>query len=271
MDSKQISIGQASLNVVDVGEGPVILLVHGFPLSHAMWKFQIEELSSRFRVIAPDLPGFGDSSASSVSPAGEPAMSMRSLADGLAALLDALGVAEPIAYCGLSMGGYIGWQFWRHHGQRVSHLIACDTRAAADSEQVRRARKISAQSVMQTGAARVADTMVQKLFHDPQSKSKQSIVGEIHQVISQTEPSSIAAGQLAMAARSDASEWISEIDIPTLFVVGQFDEITTPTEMRQNAELVRGSQFLEVANAGHMVPLENPGEFNQGLIGFLDG
>ena len=265
MDSKQISIGQTSLNVVDVGNGPALLLVHGFPLSHAMWKFQIEELSSRFRVIAPDLPGFGS------SPAGETPMSMRSLADSLASLLDAMDVVEPFAYCGLSMGGYVGWQFWRHHGERLSHLIACDTRAAGDSEQVHRARKISAQSVMQTGAARVADTMVQKLFHDPESESKQTIVGEIHQVISQTDPSSIAAGQLAMAARPDASDWISEIDVPTLFVVGQFDEITTPSEMRQNAELVGGSQFLEVANAGHMVPLENPVEFNGGLIEFLDG
>jgi len=264
MDSKQISIGQTSLNVVDVGEGPVILLVHGFPLSQTMWKFQIEELSNRFRVIAPDLPGFG------ASPAGEPTMSMRSLADGLAALLDAMGVAERVAYCGLSMGGYVGWQFWRHHRERISHLIACDTRAAADSEQVRRARKISAQSVMQTGAGLVANSMVKKLFHDPESKSKQSVVAEIHQLISQTEPASIAAGQLAMAARPDATEWISQIDIPTLFVVGEFDAITTPTEMHQNAELVRGSQFLEVANAGHMVPLENPVEFNRGLIEFLN-
>ena len=117
MDSKQISVGQTSLNVVDVGNGPALLLVHGFPLSHVMWKFQVEELSSRFRVIVPDLPGFGS------SPAGETPMSMRSLADSLASLLDAMDVVEPFAYCGLSMGGYVGWQFWRHHGERLSHLI----------------------------------------------------------------------------------------------------------------------------------------------------
>ena len=225
MKPEQISIGETFVNTIDVGSGPVILLVHGFPLSHQMWKFQIETLSDRYRVIAPDLPGFGS------SPVSQTPMSMQGLADTLAVMLDSMGVAEPVAYCGLSMGGYVGWQFWKHHRQRLSHLIACDTRAACDTEQVHRARQIAAHSVMQTGAATVADSMVQKLFHDPDSERKQSIVGEVHQVISQTSPASIAAGQLAMADRPDATDWISEIEVPTLFVVGEFDEITTPQEL----------------------------------------
>jgi len=264
MKPKHISLGQTYLNAIDVGSGPVVLLVHGFPLSHQMWKFQIEELSGRYRVIAPDLPGFGS------SPQSETPMSMRSLADCLVAMLESLGVTEPVAYCGLSMGGYVGWQFYKYHRRWLSHLIACDTRAAGDSQEVYRARKISALSVKQTGAAAVADTMVGKLFHDSDSNSKQPIVSEVHQVISQSSPASIAAGQLAMAERPDATGWISEIDVPTLFVVGQFDTITTPQEMRSNADLVPGSKFLQIADAGHMAPLENPVEFNQGLIEFLD-
>lgn len=264
MKLNQISVGEAFVNTIDVGSGPVILLVHGFPLSHQMWKFQIEALSSRYRVIAPDLPGFGS------SPVCDTPMSMRGLADTLAAMLESMGVAEPVAYCGLSMGGYVGWQFWKHHRPRLSHLIACDTRAACDSEEVHRARKIAAHSVMQTGAITVANSMVEKLFHEPGSERNQSIVGEIHEVISQTSPASIAAGQLAMADRLDATPWISKIEIPTLFVVGQFDKITTSQEMRSNADLVPGSEFLEIADAGHMAPLENHAEFNQGLIEFLN-
>ena len=265
MKLKQIPIGQTFVNAIDIGSGPVILLVHGFPLSHQMWKYQIEALSDRYRVIAPDLPGFGS------SPVSPTAMSIKGLADGLAAMLESMGVAQPVAYCGLSMGGYVGWQFWKYHRQRLSHLIACDTRAAGDTEQVHRARKIAAHSVRQTGAATVANSMVRKLFHAADSEPKQAIVGEVHQVISQTSPDSIAAGQLAMADRPDATPWISEIEIPTLFVVGEFDEITTPEEMRRNADLVRGANFLKIADAGHMAPLENPVEFNRGLIGFLQG
>ena len=122
---------------------------------------------------------------------------------------------------------------------------------------------------MQTGAATVADSMLQKLFHDPDSERKQTITQGVHQVISQTSPATIAAGQLAMADRPDATGWISEIEIPTLFVVGEFDGITTPEQMRANADLVPGSKFLQVADAGHMAPLENPVEFNAGLVEFL--
>ena len=263
MKLNQISIGESFVNTIDIGSGPVILLVHGFPLSHLMWKYQIEALSSRFRIIAPDLPGFGS------SPVNQTTISMQGLADGLAAMLDSMGVAEPVAYCGLSMGGYVGWQFWRHHRQRLSHLSACDTRAACDTDEVVRARRIAAHSVKQTGAKTVADSMVQKLFHRPDSELKQAIAGEVHQVISQTSPASIAAGQLAMAERPDATPWLSEIEIPTLFVVGEFDGITTPEEMEANAGLVPDSQFLQIADSGHMAPLENPGEFNARLVEFL--
>ncbi len=264
MEPKQIPVGTKRLNVVDVGTGPVILLGHGFPLSHAMWKYQIDGLANRFRIVAADLPGFG------ASPASQTPISMRGLADTLAGLLDAMGVTEPVAYCGLSMGGYVGWQFWKHHRDRLSHLIACDTRAAGDTEQVKRARNISAQSVMKTGANPVADSMVQKLFHDSDSASKQTIVGEVHRIIAQTDPASIATGQLAMAERPDATPWLSEIEIPTLFVVGEFDEITTPEEMKGNADLVSGSRFIQIENAGHMAPLENHVQFNWELMKFLD-
>ena len=118
MKPEQISIGETFVNTIDVGSGPVILLVHGFPLSHQMWKFQIETLSDRYRVIAPDLPGFGS------SPVSQTPMSMQGLADTLAVMLESMGVAEPVAYCGLSMGGYVGWQFWKHHRQRLSNDIA---------------------------------------------------------------------------------------------------------------------------------------------------
>ena len=104
-----------------------LLLVHGFPLDHTMWAAQIEAISSRCRVIAPDLRGFGRS-----PPAGE-RTTMEQFADDLAGLLDAIGISEPVVYCGLSMGGYIGWQFWRKHANRLRGLILCDTRATADS------------------------------------------------------------------------------------------------------------------------------------------
>src|SRR5687767_13095699 len=102
----KVPLSDGTLNVLDQGSGPPLLLVHGFPLDHTMWFGQIDHFSRRWRVIAPDLRGFG---ASTVTPG---TVTMEQFADDLNALLDALGISEPVHLCGLSMGGYIGWQFF---------------------------------------------------------------------------------------------------------------------------------------------------------------
>lgn len=264
MEAYTVGVGGSTINVLDVGSGPPILFVHGFPLDHCMWRFQIDGLSKQNRVICPDLPGFGGSQAT-----GKP-MSMQGFADDLAAMLEALNVNEPVVYCGLSMGGYIGWQFWKNHSEKISHLVACDTRAANDSQHVARGRRIMAESVRKTGTSPVADAMTEKLFYQSDDPAKKEVIEQTHAIISQTDPLSIAGGQLAMAQRADATAWLSEINVPTLFVVGEHDEITPPEEMRCNADRVANATYLEIPAAGHMAPLENPGDFNRGLIEFLD-
>lgn len=262
MKLKTVATKNATFNVLDEGKGLPILFAHGFPLDHSMWRFQLEPFAKSNRVICPDLPGFGKSTfnANTDNP-----ISMRSFADSLADLLNAIEVDQPIVLCGLSMGGYVGWQFWKHHHERLAALVACNTRAASDTEQVGRARKISAESVRETGAASVADAMIPKVFF----QTEKEIAHQTHSVISKTDPESIATGQIAMSLRPDATPWLSDIEIPCLFVAGQHDEITTPTEMRENSELVPNSTFVEIAGAGHMSPLECPGEFNQTLNAFL--
>src|SRR5690606_40243699 len=101
-----ITANGVDLNVLITGEGPPILLVHGFPLDHTMWREQIDHLAKSRRVIAPDLRGFGGSR--SVDPLG---VSVETYTDDLAALLDALDISEPICLCGLSMGDYIALAF----------------------------------------------------------------------------------------------------------------------------------------------------------------
>jgi 3-oxoadipate enol-lactonase len=128
MSTTQFSIGECSLNVVQEGNGRPLLLVHGFPLDSSMWQGQIDALADQFRVIAPDLRGFGQSCVTPGS------VTMQEYADDLAALLKAMHVGEPVIFCGLSMGGYIGWQFVARHPEKLSALIVADSRALADNE-----------------------------------------------------------------------------------------------------------------------------------------
>jgi 3-oxoadipate enol-lactonase len=261
---KSLKLGDQTIRYVDQGRGRCLLFVHGFPLDHTSWQFQIDELSDNFRVICPDLPGFGMS-----LPVCEQ-WSLRQLADDLAEMLQRLDIATA-AFCGLSMGGYIGWQFAHFHSHRLEALVACDTRAKNDSEAVARGRQIMANSVHQQGSASVADQMIPKLFSDSSLQAKSDLVAMTRATISRTDPDSIAMGQLAMAERPDATTLLEEINVPTMFAVGEFDQITSPEEMRSDARRVKDSHFRVISGAGHLAPLENPAEFNLELTKFLQG
>ncbi len=251
-------------------DGIPILLVHGFPLDHSMWLNQIDGLDSdgeRLRMLCPDLLGCGQSDAINGD------MSMEQIADQLAAMLDRIGVSRKVVFCGLSMGGYVGWQFLKRHRDRVSHLVACNTRAAGDTEDAARGRKKMAKSVSRIGSQPIADAMMPSLFYSPltltsEDQQKRTL---INQVIGSTEAQTIAKLQLAMAARPDMTPFLNQIDVPTLVVSGRHDTFTPEEEMRAMAEAIPGSTFVCVENAAHLTPLENGPAFNQALIEFLLG
>ncbi len=259
-----VNIGQVHLNVVDRGSGDPLLLVHGFPLDHTMWNAQIEVLSSHYRVIAPDLRGFGRSGST-----GDEMTTMGQFADDLAALLDALQIGEPVTFCGLSMGGYIAWEFYRRHRARLAALVLCDTRAAADSEEAARGRRLMASRVMAEGALAVPEAMLPKLLARLTLEERPEMVESLRQTMLATRPASIAAAQRGMAAREDSTALLGEIDLPVLIIVGEHDAITTVEEMRQVAGKIPGAQFVEVSHAGHLSPLENPPVVSGAIEEFL--
>ena len=273
---KTLELQGRCVSYIDEGEGDPLLLVHGFPLDHSMWQQQIDFFKTKYRVICPDLPGFGASEplVEAGVAASELSFSMGGFADWLIDLLAAIDCPQPVNFCGLSMGGYIGWQFWRRHASRVKSMIAANTRAAADDELVRRARHMAAAQVRVSGAGPVANAMVQKLFYIPDGQNALDIgyIASAHQTIRATSTSSIAAGQIGMSQRIDATDWLSEISetgMPMLFVAGEFDEITTPVEMQANAAAVTNAQFEIIAAAGHLTPLEKPAAFNTVVDRFL--
>ena len=266
MDSNSVVVDGKPWNVRDTKQdcpGGIILFVHGFPLDHSMWAGQIERLSSHCRIIAPDLPGFGGSHVV------DGTITMSEYADGLSQLLDTLSIDEPIHFCGLSMGGYVGWEFWRRHNSRLKSLIQADTRAVADSQEVARARQIMAQTIVNDGSPSVADSMIGKLFGPQAAESIPKVVKHTHKVMAETDPRGIGAAQRGMAERADFVESLGEISVPSLLVCGAADGISPPDEMRAIADAMPNAAFVEIADAGHLAPLEQPGAFNDAVMSFL--
>ncbi len=258
-----VSINGDSFFVTDQGSGPPLLLVHGFPLNHTMWIHQIEEFASRHRVLAPDLRGFGKS----VVTAGT--VTMQQHADDLAAILDKMEINDPIVFCGLSMGGYIAWQFVEKYGGRLAGLILCDTRAIADTEEAREGRIAMAKRVLQEDPEFVAEAMLPKLVARDTSASRPEIARAIREMIVGTAPNGIAAAQRGMAERPDVTQQLSTIKVPTLVIVGEHDEISRAQEMREIADAIPNSRFVEIAGAGHMTPMEQPEALNAAMRKFL--
>jgi len=216
-----------------------------------------------WRAIVPDLRGCG---RSQITPG---TVTMEQMADDLAGLLDELDVREPVVYCGLSMGGYVAWQFLKKHASRLRGLVLCDTRSAADTPEAVQSRMKMLDHVLRAGTTYVAEAMMPRLFAAESFQRIGEQIESLRRIILASHPQSIAAALRGIAARPDSTPMLPGIAVPTLVVVGEHDVITPVAEARSMAAAIPGAQFEIIPRAGHMAPLENPRAFNAALTGFL--
>jgi pimeloyl-ACP methyl ester carboxylesterase len=263
-----IDVNGIRLAYSDTGTGsPVALLVHGFPLNRSMWDPQIGRLrAAGWRVIAPDLRAFG---ASEAGPRG--ALTMDLHADDLAALLHGLSVREPVVYVGLSMGGYVGFAFWRRHPDRMRALALLDTRASPDTPEAQADRHRLAAEVEATGSPQpVIEAMMPRMFSPhlrPHSVPEQLVRG----MMASSSTRAVADGARGLALRPSSFPTLATISVPSLVVVGEFDALTPPADSEGIAEGIRGARLVRIDQAGHMSNMENPEAVNDALLGVLDG
>jgi 3-oxoadipate enol-lactonase len=241
-----------------------LVLLHGFPLSRDMWRPQMEALSDAFRVLAPDLPGFG-------SAASTPTPSIDGMADAVARFLDAQGVTDPVALGGLSMGGYVALAFARKYPQRLRALILADTRAEPDDAAGKANRDKMIAFAGEHPAADVIEQMLPKLVCEETRTQRPEVVAELRRIGSAQPTAGIIAALQALRDRPDAGPLLGSIAVPTLVIVGAEDALTPPAMSQNLAAHIPGAKLVTIAGAGHMSNLEKPREFNDALRQFLSG
>lgn len=250
----------------DTGEGtPTVLLVHGYPFNRATWDPQLGPLRDQgARVIVPDLRGFGASEAGAGGP-----LTMERHADDLAALLDHLGVREPVVFGGLSMGGYIAFAFWRRHAERARAFVLADTKASADTPEARENRLKLARAAEQDGSAEpIVQAMLPRMF-SPAVPPEHALARQLRAIMAGTSGPSAAAGMRGLADRPDSLDLLPGIRVPTLVLVGDQDAITPVADAERLAAGVPGAQLTVIPGAGHVSNMEQPEAFNAALLGFL--
>lgn len=242
-----------------------MVLLHAFPLTASMWSPQRAALSEAgWRAITPDLRGFGGTALEESEP------SLDAVADDIVAMLDSRRVTEPVILGGLSMGGYVAMAFMRRHPERVAALVLADTKAAADSPEAAANRERIAAAVVEADSSLLlVDELLPKLVGATTKERRPLVMGRVKALIETARPAAVAWAQRAMAARPDSRESLAQVGVPTLVVVGEEDEISSPAEAEEIAAAVPGARLVRIPASGHLTAVETPEEFNAALLAFL--
>jgi pimeloyl-ACP methyl ester carboxylesterase len=263
MPELRVANGTLTLAYRDTGGGGnVVVLLHGFPFNSELWLPQIEELGKRVRIIAPDFRGFGGSDPSPAP------YSLARLADDAAELLEALDVPRAVVG-GLSMGGYVAFEFYRRHRSKVAALLLADTRPDPDSVEARANRARMAELALTRGSAAVTAELLPKLLTPDTRARRPEAERALRRMMDAAAPEATAAALRAMAERTDSRPLLPDISVPVLVAGGTEDALTPPTEMRDWAHRIPNAQVEFIDGAGHVPNLERPDAFNALLLDLL--
>jgi 3-oxoadipate enol-lactonase len=240
--------------------GPALFLLHGFPLDHRMWLNQIEPLGERYRVIVPELRGFGQSTVDSD-------YSLADLAEDVEQVRQHLAAREQIHLVGLSMGGYVCFEYWHAYTMNLKSLVLANTKPSADDETAKQGRFAMAAKALEQGTWPAVAPMMDRLIGANCRGS--AVETTMREMMESASPQAVAAAQRAMAERRDFTPMLPSIAIPTLIITGQHDVIAPPEPTQAWASQIPNSRYVELPDAGHMTTMESPEQFNQALIDFI--
>jgi 3-oxoadipate enol-lactonase len=255
-------INGISLAYGDVGKGSAVVLIHGFPLCRGMWKSQEEAVSAAgFRLIMPDLRGFGESDA----PDG--AYSMSLFADDIVALLDYLGI-EKAVIGGMSMGGYVLLNILERYPERASAACFIATRSTPDDEAVKEVRLALLERTKRFGVPTVAEIFSSRVFAG-EAAEKRDLRRHLYRWMSCADIAGVEGTLHALMDRKDYTPLLGSFTLPAL-VIGADQDGTVPlADLGILTEGLPESELCIIPDAGHMVNVEQPAAFNECLIRFL--
>jgi 3-oxoadipate enol-lactonase len=248
-----------TLEYDDIGNGLPLLLIHAFPLDRTMWRAQLAGLQQIYRVVAPDLRGFGQSSDT-----GGASVSMEQYAEDLRALLDSLNVKQAVI-AGLSMGGYVALAFVARYADHVKGLVLANTRAVPDSEAGRQGRLANVARLREEGVGFLIDALAPKML-GPAAKPEFSVT--VRSTMARQRASGLISALLGMADRPDRSALLPFINVPTLVITGSADELIPPADSEAMHQAIPNSQLVTLPEAGHLSNLDKADAFNDALRQF---
>jgi pimeloyl-ACP methyl ester carboxylesterase len=268
MPRQYIHLGSRTISYFDSSPADrtaaVLVLVHAFPLGAGMWEGQIKALTPGWRLIAPDLRGFGGSTLAEpdVTP------SMDDYGRDVIDLLNELDVARAVIG-GCSMGGYAVFAALRHAPELARAVVLIDTRTNADSPEARANRRSMLALLDREGPSGVARDMMPKLLGKTTIESRTDVEPLVRLLAKQQNANALRGAIHRMMTRPDSSEVLKGLGVPLLIVVGEEDTLTPPEDAHRMAALNPRAQLVVMPHTGHLPNLEQPVAFNEILRAFL--
>jgi pimeloyl-ACP methyl ester carboxylesterase len=260
---------KASINGIkiafdDLGRGPAVILIHGFPFNRKMWAPQISSLTENgFRVIAPDLRGFGESEA------GEDAFNIRTFSDDIARLMTHLGIGRAVMV-GMSLGGEVVLDLLERYPRKVvATSILAPALPPADAEE--QIRYLNFAELVQEGHHQTAlDGLCQWIFPGQQTEAKLAMIESVRELMESVDLNTLARGMAFCARQKNWVENGEPHNIPSLVLTGALDKLSPPKRNEILARLLPKGRLKIFSEAGHMLNLEAARDLNQYLLNFLE-
>jgi 3-oxoadipate enol-lactonase len=263
--------GSAVIHYTDTGppgqhpHAPTVFFGHGLLFGGWMFRAQIAALRDRFRCVAIDWRGQGESGAT------VDGYDMDTLTDDASGLIGTLGVA-PVHYVGLSMGGFVGQRLAARRAHLVRTLTLLDTSPAPEDPDKARRYRLMASIYRLTGISPLRRAVQPLMFGpaflaDPGSKP---VTDEWARRLRRCRRSGVSKAVLAVANRAGVEQEIRAITVPTLVIVGADDAAIPPPKSRRIAEQIDNARLVQIPDCGHSSTVEQPQAVTALLSEFLD-
>src|ERR1700687_528502 len=206
--------GDAHLSYEIAGAGPDVVLLHPFPLNRHFWDSVVGQLSTRYRLILPDLRAHGESEL------GEGPVTMQKLADDLSRLCRQERITKAF-FVGVSIGGYLLCEFWRRYRAHVAALVLANTRPGAETPEGKANRLQLAHRVLHEGT----ESFIEEMLSKTTRTNRPDLVDRARQMMQSMSAEDVAGLQRGMAERPDSVATLATINVPTLLIAGSDDSI----------------------------------------------
>jgi 3-oxoadipate enol-lactonase len=247
------------VNASQTGEGPPLILLHSLLSDRASFERIVPKLSESFRVIVPELPGFGQSAPAS----GGLAVVAKRMAD---AVRDCAGGEDAIVL-GNGYGGFVALQMAVDHPKAAARLVLADC-GAAFSEPGRQAFRNMAAASRSNGLAAITDVAMRRLFAPEFQEKNPELMRDRREAFLRTDAGAFQEACEALASL-DLRPSLSQVKVPVLVLVGEHDEATPPPMSHELAAGLPNARLTVLPGCAHVPQLQSPELFLGAIEGFL--